>query len=411
VRDQFGTPRRTEIVEQEFEADIEDLIQREEMVVTVTHGGYVKRVPLSTYRAQKRGGKGRTGMSTKDEDFVSEIFVASTHTPMLFFSSTGKVYKLKVYKLPLGNPQSRGKALVNLLPLEAGETITTFMHLPEDEAAWENLNIVFATSRGTVRRNKLSDFANIRTSGLIAMKLEEEGDRLIAVNTCDPEDNILLSTRLGRCIRFAVDDVRVFAGRNSVGVRGIRLAEGDMIISMSILHHVESTAEERAGYLKQAAALRRGSDDVEIVASNDDDETTNAAVLSLERFAALSAQEEFILTVSARGFGKRSSSYEYRITGRGGQGIMNMDMSERNGEVVAAFPITTDQNVMLVTNGGQIIRMPVTDIRIAGRRTQGVTLFRVAEGEQVVSVAALEDEGDAEADGGSEISPVGGDDA
>lgn len=411
VRDQFGTPRRTEIVEQEFEADIEDLIQREEMVVTVTHGGYVKRVPLSTYRAQKRGGKGRTGMSTKDEDFVSEIFVASTHTPMLFFSSTGKVYKLKVYKLPLGNPQSRGKALVNLLPLEMGETITTFMHLPEDEAAWDNLNIVFATSRGTVRRNKLSDFANIRTSGLIAMKLEEEGDRLIAVNTCDPEDNILLSTRLGRCIRFAVDDVRVFAGRNSVGVRGIRLAEGDMIISMSILHHVESTAEERAGYLKQAAALRRGSDDVEIVASNDDDEPTNAAVLSAERFAALSAQEEFILTVSARGFGKRSSSYEYRITGRGGQGIMNMDMSERNGEVVAAFPITTDQNVMLVTNGGQIIRMPVTDIRIAGRRTQGVTLFRVAEGEQVVSVAALEDEGDAEADGGSEVVPAGGDDA
>lgn len=403
VREQFGTPRKTEIVEQEFEADIEDLIQREEMVVTVTHSGYVKRVPLSTYRAQKRGGKGRTGMSTKDEDFVNEIFVASTHTPMLFFSSTGKVYKLKVYKLPLGNPQSRGKALVNLLPLEQGETITTFLHLPEDEEAWGNLNIVFATSRGTVRRNKLSDFANIRASGLIAMKLDEEGDKLIAVKTCDASDNLLLSTRQGRCIRFAVDDVRVFAGRNSVGVRGIKLAEGDSVISMSILRDVAVTAEERAGYLKQAAALRRGADEPEVAANGDDEEGATAATLTPERFAALAAQEEFILTASARGFGKRSSSYEYRITGRGGQGIMNMEMSDRNGEVVAAFPVKAGQDVMLVTNGGQIIRMPVDDIRIAGRRTQGVTLFRVAEGEQVVSVAALEDEGEAGGDDGQNL--------
>ncbi len=403
VREQFATPRKTEIVEQEFEADIEDLIQREEMVVTVTHTGYVKRVPLSTYRAQKRGGKGRTGMSTKDEDFVNEIFVASTHTPMLFFSSTGKVYKLKVYKLPLGNPQSRGKALVNLLPLEQGETITTFLHLPEDEEAWGNLNIVFATARGTVRRNKLSDFANIRASGLIAMKLDEEGDRLIAVKTCDAQDNLLLSTRQGRCIRFAVDDVRVFAGRNSVGVRGIKLAEGDSVISMSILRDVASTAEERAGYLKQAAALRRGADEPEATTSSDDEEGAAAATLTPERFAALAAQEEFILTASARGFGKRSSSYEYRITGRGGQGIMNMEMSDRNGEVIAAFPVKAGQDVMLVTNGGQIIRMPVDDIRIAGRRTQGVTLFRVADGEQVVSVAALEDEGEAGSDDGQTL--------
>lgn len=403
VREQFATPRKTEIVEQEFEADIEDLIQREEMVVTVTHTGYVKRVPLSTYRAQKRGGKGRTGMSTKDEDFVNEIFVASTHTPMLFFSSTGKVYKLKVYKLPLGNPQSRGKALVNLLPLEQGETITTFLHLPEDEEAWGNLNIVFATARGTVRRNKLSDFANIRASGLIAMKLDEEGDRLIAVKTCDAQDNLLLSTRQGRCIRFAVDDVRVFAGRNSVGVRGIKLAEGDSVISMSILRDVAATAEERAGYLKQAAALRRGADEPETATGGDDEEGAAAATLTPERFAALAAQEEFILTASARGFGKRSSSYEYRITGRGGQGIMNMEMSDRNGEVVAAFPVKAGQDVMLVTNGGQIIRMPVDDIRIAGRRTQGVTLFRVAEGEQVVSVAALEDEGEAGSDDGQNL--------
>lgn len=403
VREQFATPRKTEIVEQEFEADIEDLIQREEMVVTVTHTGYVKRVPLSTYRAQKRGGKGRTGMSTKDEDFVNEIFVASTHTPMLFFSSTGKVYKLKVFKLPLGNPQSRGKALVNLLPLEQGETITTFLHLPEDEEAWGNLNIVFATARGTVRRNKLSDFANIRASGLIAMKLDEEGDRLIAVKTCDAQDNLLLSTRQGRCIRFAVDDVRVFAGRNSVGVRGIKLADGDSVISMSILRDVASTAEERSGYLKQAAALRRGADEPEVAASGDDEESAAAAMLTPERFAALAAQEEFILTASARGFGKRSSSYEYRITGRGGQGIMNMEMSDRNGEVIAAFPVKAGQDVMLVTNGGQIIRMPVDDIRIAGRRTQGVTLFRVAEGEQVVSVAALEDEGEAGGDDGQNL--------
>ena len=398
IKEQFATPRRSEIIDQEFEADIEDLIQREDMVVTFTFGGYVKRVPLSTYRAQKRGGKGRAGMSTKDEDFVSEILVASTHAPMLFFSSLGKVYKLKVYKLPLGNPQARGKALVNLLPLGPGETITTHMHLPEDEASWENLNIVFATSRGTVRRNKLSDFANIRAGGLIAMKLDEPGDKLIAVKTCEPDDNILLSTRTGKCIRFAVDDVRVFAGRNSVGVRGVRLAEGDEVISMSILHHVDSSAEERAGYLKQAAAARRAGDEIEAPANGGEEEEASVAAVTLspERFAALGSQEEFILTVSARGFGKRSSSYEYRVTGRGGQGIMNMDMSERNGHVVAAFPVQAGQDIMLVTDGGQIIRMPTTDIRIAGRRTQGVTLFRVTEGEQVVSVAALEDQAEGE---------------
>ncbi|MEJ0061647.1 MAG: DNA gyrase subunit A [Alphaproteobacteria bacterium] len=399
VREQFATPRRTQIEDQEFETDIEDLIQREDMVVTFSHTGYVKRVPLSTYRAQKRGGKGRTGMNTKDEDFVREIFVASTHTPMLFFSSLGKVYKLKVYKLPLGNPQARGKALVNLLPLEQGESITTSLHLPEDEALWENLNIVFATSRGTVRRNKLSDFANVRQSGIIAMKLDEPGDKLIAVKTCDGVDDILLSTKFGKCIRFAVDDLRVFTGRNSVGVRGIRLAEGDEIISMSILGHVDAAAEERAGYLKQAAALRRAAGETELEAAGsgkDDEESADAVTLSPERFAELAKREEFILTVSARGFGKRSSSYEYRIAGRGGLGIMNMDMSERNGHVVAAFPVRADQDVMLVTDGGQIIRMPTADMRIAGRRTQGVTLFRVAEGEHVVSVAALDDEGDGE---------------
>ncbi len=400
IRAKFATPRRTTIEAQEFEADIEDLIQREDMVVTVSHSGYVKRVPLSTYRAQKRGGKGRTGMSTKDEDFVSEIFVASTHTPMLFFSTLGRVYKLKVYKLPLGNPQARGKALVNLLPLEQGETITATLHLPEDEASWEKLNVVFATSAGTVRRNQLSDFSNVRPSGIIAMKLEE-GDKLIAVRTCNETDDILLATRHGKSIRFAVDDVRVFSGRTSVGVRGIKLSEkDDDVISMSILHHVEAEAEERIAYIRQANAARRASGEaVEAAGSGgDEEEGASAITLTPQRFAELARQEEFILTVSARGFGKRTSAYEYRITGRGGQGIWNMEMSGRNGLITASFPVKEEQEIMLVTDGGQIIRMPVKDIRIAGRKTQGVTVFRVDEAEKVVSVAALDDT----ADGGEE---------
>lgn len=389
VRDRFGTPRRTTIEEQEFETDIEDLIQREDMVVTVSHAGYVKRVPLSTYRAQKRGGKGRTGMATKDEDFVSDIFVASTHTPMLFFSSLGKVYKLKVYKLPLGTPQARGKALVNLLPLEQGEMITTTLHLPEDEQAWESLNVVFATSAGTVRRNKLSDFSNVRANGIIAMKLEE-GDRLISVATCMAEDDILLASRMGKAIRFPVEDVRVFAGRTSTGVRGIRLAEGDEVISMSILLHIDASPEERAAYLKQKRAMN-GNGETENGTTDEDDVATDL-VLSPERFAQMASAEEYLLTVSERGFGKRTSSYEYRTSGRGGQGIWNMDMAERNGLIVATFPARNGQEAMLVTDGGQIIRMKVDAIRVAGRRTQGVTLFRVAEDERVVSVASLDDQ-------------------
>lgn len=393
VRDRFATPRRTTIEAQEFEVDIEDLIQREDMVVTVSMSGYIKRVPLSTYRAQKRGGKGRSGMTTKDEDFVSDIFVASTHTPMLFFSTMGKVYKLKVYKLPLGTPQARGKALVNLLPLEQGETISTTLHLPEDEAQWENLHVVFATSSGGIRRNKLSDFSNVRASGLIAMKLEEEGEKLIAVRTCTPYDDILLATSLGKSIRFAVDDVRVFAGRTSTGVRGIRLAKDDEVISMSILTHVDATADERAAYLKQSRALRAATsgEDQNGAEQNgsDDEEALNDIALSPERFAQLASQEEFLLTVTDRGFGKRSSSYEYRLTGRGGQGIVNMKLTDKTGKIVASFPIKGDQEVMLVSDGGQIIRMPVNDVRITGRTSQGVTLFRVADEEKVVSVAML----------------------
>ncbi|MER2520830.1 MAG: DNA gyrase subunit A [Bdellovibrionales bacterium] len=394
IRLSFSTPRRTTIVAQEFETDIEDLIQREDMVVTVSHAGYVKRVPLSTYRAQKRGGKGRAGMATKEEDFVSDIFIASTHTPMLFFSSLGRVYKLKVYKLPLGNPQSRGKAFVNLLPLETNETITTVLHLPEDETSWEDLNVVFATVAGTVRRNKLSDFSNVRPSGIIAMKLED-GDRLISVQTCTEKDDILLAARQGRAIRFAVEDVRVFSGRTSVGVRGVRLAEGDEVISMSILSHVEATAEERMAYVRQANAARRASGEAieESASAGDEEEGATAAItLSPERFAELAGQEQFLLTVSERGYGKRTSAYEYRLTGRGGQGIWNMKMSDRNGLIVATFPIKEGQDIMLVSNGGQVIRMPVTGIRIAGRSTQGVTVFRVDESERVVSVAAMEGE-------------------
>ena len=293
----------------------------------------------------------------------------------------------------MGNPQSRGKALVNLLPLEQGETITTVLHLPEDETTWDNLNVMFATGSGTVRRNQLSDFSNVRASGIIAMKLEE-GERLISVNTCSPQDDVLLATKQGKAIRFAVDDIRVFAGRNSVGVRGVKLAENDTLISMSILHHVEATPEERAAYLRQANAARRAAGEEVMTATGGDDEEATATNLTLspERFAELSGQEEFLLTVSERGFGKRSSAYEYRLSGRGGQGIWNMDMSERNGLIVATFPVKTGQEIMLVSDGGQIIRSPIKDIRIAGRRTQGVTVFRVDQAEKVVSVAAVDDQ-------------------
>jgi len=391
MKERFGTPRRTEILELEFESDIEDLIQREDMVVTVSQSGYVKRTPLSTYRAQKRGGKGRSGMSTKAEDAVADLFVVNTHTPLLLFSTKGVVYKLKVYRLPLGNPQSRGKAFVNLLPLEDGETISTVMPLSEDEATWGDLHVVFATSRGNVRRNKLSDFQNIRSNGLIAMKLEEEGERLIAVRTCSEDDDVLLATRGGKCIRFAVSDVRVFAGRTSTGVRGIRLADGDEVISMSMLRHVEATADERAAFFRMERA--KGLDIVgEPAPEGEDDGASANATISQERYEELKRFEQYVLTVSERGFGKRTSSYEYRITGRGGQGIWNMEMGERNGAIVAAFPVEESHQVMMVTNGGQVIRMPIHDVRIAGRKTLGVTLFRVGADERVVSVASIEEE-------------------
>ncbi len=382
VKAKFGTPRRTALVDSEFEEDIEELIQREDMVVTITHGGYIKRVPLSTYRAQRRGGKGRTGTSLKDEDFVSDLFVASTHTPLLVFTSKGIVHKMKVWQLPLATPQSRGKALVNLLPLTEGENISVYMRLPEDENAWAGLDIIFATSEGGIRRNKLSDFGNIRSNGLIAMKLEGD-EKLVSVKIAREDEDVMLATNLGKAIRFPVDDVRVFAGRTSTGVRGVKLAKGDEVISMSILRHVDATPEERTAYLKQASKMR--GMDLEGV-EFEDGETS----LSEERFKELQQKEQFLITVTNKGFGKRTSAYEYRVSGRGGQGITNMGLTSKNGgKVVATFPVTDSHQVMLVTDSGQLIRTPVKDVRFTGRSAQGVIIFRVGEGESVISVAWL----------------------
>ena len=392
VKAKFGTPRRTEILDVEFEADMESLIQREDMVVTITHGGYVKRTPLATYRAQKRGGKGRTAMATKDEDFVSDLFIASTHTPILFFTSRGIVHRMKVYQLPLGNPQSRGKAFVNMLPLETNENISVVLRLPEDEDTWDNLDIFFATSKGNVRRNKLSDFKNIRSNGLIAMKLEEEGEKLVSVKIGKPDEDILLASHEGRAIRFPVDDIRVFAGRNSTGVRGIRLKGEDEVISMSVLKHLDVTPDERNAYLKRASALRGA--DMEGMEMDEGGEGS----ISEERFNEMQAAEQFLLTVTNGGFGKRTSAYEYRVSGRGGQGVTNIGLTKKNGgAVVGTFPVEDTHQIMLVTNGGQMIRMPVNGIRFTGRSAQGVTVFRVGDGEEVVSVAWIksdEAEGD-----------------
>ncbi len=403
IRERFATPRRTEIQEIEFEADIEALIQREDMVVTVSAAGYIKRVPLSTYRAQKRGGKGRAGMATREEDFVYDLFIANTHQPVLFFSSRGIAYRLKVYRLPVGTPQSRGKFLRNLLPLAPEETITAVLPLPEDEDSWAEHHIVFATASGTVRRNSLADFVSINRNGKIAMKLDE-GDRLISVHLCDESQDVLLATRLGLCIRFPVTDVRVFTGRTSTGVRGIRLGEGDTVISMSILEGLDADAAERAAYLKRVNAMRaaEGQED-------DGPESVEAedVALSEGRFADIAAKEQLILTVSAEGYGKRSSSIGYRRAGRGGKGIWSMDMGDRNSRIVACFPIDAAADIMMVTDGGQVIRCPVADVRIAARKTKGVLVFRVGEDEKVVSVAAIPDtsgdgedtDADADADG------------
>ena len=408
VKKDFATPRRTVIAEATGTVDEEDLITREDMVVTVSHQGYIKRVPLSTYRAQRRGGKGRAGMQTREEDFVARLFVASTHAPVLYFSSRGKVYKEKVWRLPIAAPQARGKALINILPLQQGETITTIMPLPEDEASWAALDVMFATTSGNVRRNKLSDFDKIRPSGIIAMKLDD-GDGIVDVQICTEKDDVLLTASGGQCIRFPVPEVRVFAGRQSDGVRGITLVGGDKLISMSILRHSDATPEERAAYLKRASAVRRGGEEDVVEADEDvEAEETRAIELGEKRYVQLSAAEQFVLTISEKGYGKRSSSYEYRITNRGGKGIVAMAILEgkkgakkvraKSGRLVASFPVEESDQIMLVTDGGKLIRTAVDGIRIAGRSTQGVIVFHTAEDEKVVSVERLseEDSGDAE---------------
>jgi len=383
VKAEFATPRRTVIIEQEGEVEDEDLIQRDDMVVTVSHAGYAKRVPLSAYRAQRRGGKGRAGMQTREEDFVSRLFVASTHTPVLFFSSRGQVYKEKVWRLPVAAPNGRGKALINILPLEQGERITTIMPLPEDEASWAQLDVMFATTGGNVRRNKLSDFVDVRRSGIIAMKLDE-GEEIVDVQICTERDDVLLTAAAGQCIRFPVTDVRVFTGRTSMGVRGIALGAGDKVISLAILRHMDVDSEERAAYLRRASAVRRGGAEEE--PSTDAEEASGTMELGEQRYVELSAAEQFVLTISENGYGKRSSSYEYRTTGRGGKGIVAMSVNERNGKLIASFPVEHSDQIMLVTDKGQLIRCPVEDIRIAGRSTQGVIVFDTAEDEHVVSV-------------------------
>ncbi len=387
VRAEFGDDRRTEIDLNAITGfDDEDLIAREDMVVTVTQSGYIKRVPLSTYRAQRRGGKGRSGMQTKDEDFLSTVFVADTHTPVLFFSNLGQVYKMKVWKLPLGTPQSKGKAVINMLPLKQDETIATILPLPEDEDSWGDLQVMFATAHGNVRRNRLSDFSNVMSNGKIAIRFSEEDDKLIGVDVCTEDDHVLLAAKKGRAIRFKTTDVRLFAGRTSTGVRGMKFGDGDEVVSMRVINGTDATTDERDAYIRAAPWKAEPGE----------------KALSDERMAELEATEQFILTVTSNGFGKRTSSHEYRLTGRGGQGIWNVPsdagMRAQIGDVVMASPITVDEQIMMVTDMGKLIRTPVHDVRIASRNTKGVTLFKVADNEQIVSVAKLQETEDEEAD-------------
>lgn len=401
IKTAYATPRRTEIVESDADMEDEDLIAREDMVVTVSHEGYIKRVPLSQYRAQNRGGKGRSGMATKEEDFVTRLFIASTHAPVLFFSSRGIAYKLKVWRLPLGTPQSRGKFIKNILPLQDGERITSILALPEDERSWSDLDVVFATRLGTVRRNKLSDFTQVNRNGKIAMKFDDEADGIVGVETCTEDDDFLLVSALGQCIRFPVGDVRVFKGRDSTGVRGISLADGDELISMTILRHFDASPAERTAFQKQWAAEQRvaGEEetDVEEVAVDEAEEEGNGIdALSPDRYAEMMLAQQFLLTVNEQGYGKRSSSYEFRISGRGGKGIKATDQSKLDeiGKLIAAFPVEPTDQIMLVSDGGQLIRVPVGQIRIVSRASKGVRIFNTAEGEKVVSVEHISDIGE-----------------
>jgi DNA gyrase subunit A len=412
VKDKFAVPRRSEFVEVELELEDEAFIEREDMVVMVTHGGYVKRTPLAAYRTQNRGGKGRGAMETKDEDFVIRLFAADTHTEILFFSSTGMAYKQKVWRLPLGAPNARGKALVNILPLSEGERITSVMPLSQSEGEREKLNILFATRAGGVRRNMLADFVQVNRTGKIAMKLDTADDAIVDVQLCSPQDDVLLTTALGQCIRFPVEQVRVFTGRTSTGVRGIKLGPGDELIGMSVLGQTDTTPAEGRGYLKRANAARRAegvegeetAEEIEDDTSGDGEEAAPAGdangdvELTEERFNALQKAEQFILTVTQDGMGKRASTYDYRRTGRGGKGLIAHKLPT-GGRLVASFPVAEADEIMVVTDAGQLIRCAVDQIRIGGRATQGVRVLRVAAGERVVSVERLEDQGGDETSG------------
>ncbi|HHL42989.1 MAG TPA: DNA gyrase subunit A, partial [Hellea balneolensis] len=395
VKEQFATPRRSEFVEGGMDFEDEDLIAVEDMVVTVTAAGYIKRTPLDTYRTQRRGGKGRSGMAMKDEDYVTKVFVASTHTPVLFFSSTGIVYKLKVWKLPVGGPNTRGKALVNILPLDSDEQINSIMALPVDEESWKDMDIMFAARSGGVRRNSLADFTRVNRGGKIAMK-PGEGDGIVDVKICTEDNDILLTTALGKTIRFKVTDIRRFVGRTSSGVRGIKLGEGDEVISMAVLRHMDVEPDEAREYMKYANAKRRALGESDEGASP---EGLDAGDLPMERKIALEAAEQFILTIANDGLGKRSSSYDYRCMNRGGQGVSAQDLSRRDGQsakLVRSFTISDDDQIMLVTDGGQLIRCPVSNISIISRSSKGVSVLKVKDGENVVSVERIEDTGDDE---------------
>jgi len=384
VREDYATPRLTEIIQSDFEYDMEDLIQKEDMVVTVTLSGYIKRVPLATYRAQKRGGKGRSGLSMRDEDILTQLFVGNTHTPMLFFSNIGQVYSLKLYKLPLGNPQSKGRPIVNLLPLKEGEVINNIMPMPENQEEWDNMHIMFATSKGNIRRNDLSDFKKIQANGKIAIRLDED-DSLVNVMACSEDDHILLASRQGKAVRFPVNAVRVFRSRTSDGVRGMKLADGDKVISMTILHGIKASMEEREAYLTIPVEKRLE------IAKGDQEFTAEELGVSLskEQIIELAKAEEFILTISENGFGKRTSAYHYRITNRGGSGIVNMVLSAKTGDVVASMPANMNDEIMLITNNGKLIRCKLDSVRITGRSTSGVILFKTDKGERVVSASLI----------------------
>ncbi len=396
VRELFAVPRRSEIVEWDTDLDDEDLIEREDMVVTVTQGGYIKRTPLTEYRAQKRGGKGTQGMATKDEDFVTTLFVANTHTQLLFFTTDGMAYKLKTWRLPLGGRNARGKAIVNILPIASGVSIAAIMPVDAPEDEWQNLQIVFATSEGDVRRNALDDFTNVMRNGKIAMKLPE-GVRLINARIASEDDDVMLTTRMGKAIRFRSTDVRVFKGRDSTGVRGIRLAAGDEVVSMAVIRHFEATPGERAAYLKMRRAVAGLTDEDE--AENDvdaEEDGVEESALGQERYVAMSEAEDLLLTVTEKGAGKLSSSHDYPLRGRGGQGVMAMDRAMRGGPLAALFPVAMDDQIMLATDAGQSIRVPVTGISFRSRTAGGVRVFNTSAGERVVSVALIAEAADEE---------------